>query len=730
MARPEPDQAARSAPEEAKQTPASPAGRITNHPILQSRPGERIALSWGGEPIEAFSGEPISAALVAHGVRVFGHHEKDRAPQGLFCANGRCAQCMVVADGRPVKACVTPARPGMRVAPLSGLPALLPPEKPLGRPHEVEEIVVPVLIIGGGPAGLAAATELGSRGVKALLVDDKPKLGGKLVLQTHRFFGSANAVHAGTRGIDIAARLEKELRIWPSVEVWPSTTAVAVFSDKKVGLLRGAPGGTEYEARYVLIKPDVLVVATGARERFLTFRGNTLPGVIGAGAFQTLVNRDLVRPAKRIFVVGGGNVGLITAYHALQVDIEVAGLVEASPKCPGYLVHEEKLARQGVPIFTSHTILSANGTDGVESVTIAEVDASFRPIPGTERSFACDAVLVAVGLDPENELHQKALAFGMTSLAAGDAEEIAEASSAMFAGKIRGLEAARALGLDVGEIPPEWLRSAEILKSKPGAIRAREEPEPTGIHPVFHCTQEIPCDPCASICPEAAIHVDRADIRKLPVFIEEVIGKTCVGCEKCVTICPGQAITIVDFRKDAEHPFVTIPHEIHIEGLHAGAVVTALDVDGHILGNVEIVAVHAGKVHDRTAAVKVRAPRAVAQKIAGIRTSLEAIEGALPHWVPHLPDDAIVCRCERVTAGAVRALVKQGHRDINEIKTVTRMGMGACGAKTCGGLVERIFAEEGVPKSEVHVPERRPLVVEVPLGVLGGFDSEGEGRHG
>jgi NADPH-dependent 2,4-dienoyl-CoA reductase/sulfur reductase-like enzyme/ferredoxin len=713
-----------------RSAPTPPAGRITDHPILRSRADEhaRITLSWQGTPIEARAGEPIAAALVAEGVRVFGHHEKDGAPQGLFCANGRCAQCLVVADGKPVKACVTPARDGMRVEPLAGRPALAPLEKRLGLPHEIEEIAVPVLVVGGGPSGMAAATELGARGVKTRLVDDKPKLGGKLVLQTHRFFGSANAVHAGTRGIDIAARLERELRKWPSVEVSCNTTAVAVFSDQKVGLLRGAPGGTEYDARYVLVKPDVLVVATGARERFLTFRGNTLPGVIGAGAFQTLVNRDLVRPAKRIFVVGGGNVGLITAYHALQVDIQVAGLVEALPKCPGYLVHEEKLARQGVPIFTSHTILSANGTDGVESVTIAQVDAAFRPIPGTERSFACDAVLVAVGLDPEDELHRKALAFGMTSFAAGDAEEIAEASSAMFAGKIRGLEAARALGVDVGEIPPEWRRAAAILKSKPGATRVREEPAPAGIHPVLHCTQEIPCDPCSSVCPEAAIHIDPDDIRKLPVFIEEVVGKTCVGCEKCVTICPGQAITIVDFRRDAEHPFVTVPHEMHVEALHAGSVVTALDVDGHILGNVEVVAVHAGKVHDRTAAVKLRAPREVAQKIAGIRTSLEAPEGALPQWVPHLVDDAILCRCERVTAGAVRALVKRGYRDINEIKTVTRLGMGACGAKTCGGLVERIFMEEGVSKAEVHVPERRPLVVEVPLGVLGGF--EGEGRDG
>ena len=107
---------------------------------------------------------------------------------------------------------------------------------------------------------------------------------------------------------------------------------------------------------YVLIDPQVVLVATGAREKFLAFKGNTLPGVYGAGAFQTLVNRDLVRPAEKLFIVGGGNVGLIAGYHALQAGIGVVGLVEALPKCGGYKVHKDKLVRMGVPIYTSHTV--------------------------------------------------------------------------------------------------------------------------------------------------------------------------------------------------------------------------------------------------------------------------------------------------------------------------------------------------------------------------------------
>ena len=207
----------------------------------------------------------------------------------------------------------------------------------------------------------------------------KHRVGGKLVLQTHRFFGSADAVYAGTRGIDIATILESELQKYPSVEVWLKTTCLAVFSDKKVGILKN---GKEY----VLVTPQTMLVASGAREKFLAFNGNTLPGVYGAGAFQTLVNRDLVRPAEKLFIVGGGNVGLIAGYHALQAGIGVVGLVEALPECGGYKVHKDKLVRMGVPIYTSHTILSANGSEYVESVTVAKVDDQFKPIPGSEQS--------------------------------------------------------------------------------------------------------------------------------------------------------------------------------------------------------------------------------------------------------------------------------------------------------------------------------------------------------
>lgn len=704
--------------------------RLTQHPILSIPASEPVSLVWRGRPLEARQGETIAAALFANGERVFGHHPRDGAPQGLFCANGQCAQCLVIAEGRPVKACVTRVKDGMSVEPADGLPVLppaseTPPEKPTPR------IRTTVLIVGGGPSGLSAAVELQRHGISTLLVDDHRQLGGKLVLQTHRFFGSFNAVHAGTRGIDIAARLAREARACDRVEIWSGSTALAVFEDKTVGVLRGADDALGEEGQYVLVEPEVLLVATGARERFLAFPGNTLPGVMGAGAFQTLLHRDLVRPAARVLVVGGGNVGLIAAYQAIQAGIDIAAVVEALPSCGGYKVHHDKLARLGAPILTSTTVVSANGKDGVESATIASVDSAFRVISGTERTLACDAILLAVGLEPASELFEKATELGLPAYRAGDAEEVAEASAAIFAGKIRALAIARQLGATTETIPSDWHRSLAVLRSRPGPIAKEEEDtdDHHGVRPILHCVQEIPCDPCASSCPQGGIRIDPDDIRKLPRFLEDELEKPCVGCEKCITICPGQAITLLDDRKDPEHPFVIVPFEMDRATLSEGATVGVVDVDGHLLGEAEIVRIRGGAVADRTLSVKLRASRQIAAKIAGIRWHVPSEEATIEDWTRSQPGETIVCRCERVTADTLRALVRAGHRDLNEIKVITRAGLGACGGRTCHSLIHRIFRDEGVSLSDVGEPRRRPPLMEVPLSVFAGAALSGGRRE-
>jgi len=207
--------------------------RIKEHPILEIKEKKSVPFYWNDQKLYAQEDEMISSALFAHGIHIFGHHVKDSSPQGIFCANGQCAQCTVIANGIPVKSCMTPVTKNMIVRSCEGLPEL-PDVDESPTFNRIEEYETDVLIIGGGPSGLSAAIELSKYKVPLILVDDKSELGGKLVLQTHKFFGSIKDCYASTRGIDIATILSDKLLKYDTATVWSNSTALYVFSDKKL----------------------------------------------------------------------------------------------------------------------------------------------------------------------------------------------------------------------------------------------------------------------------------------------------------------------------------------------------------------------------------------------------------------------------------------------------------------------------------------------------------------
>jgi NAD(P)H-nitrite reductase large subunit len=149
-----------------------------------------------------------------------------------------------------------------------------------------------------------------------------------------------------------------------------------------------------------------------------------------------------------------------------------------------------------------------------------------------------------------------------------------------------------------------------------------------------------------------------------------------------------------------------------------------LDTGGAVLGDLPVVKVTQVRSRDHTIIVKVKAPRDVASRIAGIRIQEEQVTQPMNHYVQHIDDDTIICRCERVTAGEIRGLIRAGYRDLNEIKAITRAGMGACASKTCHSLLFRLFRDEGIILSEVTDTTRRPIFIEVPLKDFAGIDGE------
>lgn len=681
--------------------------RIESHPILAvAKTKKDVSFLFNGETVRGLEGEPVSSALIALGFFEFSRHPKDSAPQGLFCANGQCSQCTVLIDGIPRKSCVTPLEEGMDVRTLKGLPVLPETDMPL-KQAERRTIHTDIVVIGAGPSGLSAAYELGKMGFQVLLADDKEKLGGKLVLQTHKFFGSEEDCYAGVRGIDIASILEEKLSRMPNVTILRNSPVVAIFKDRKAGIYKGY-------SSYLLAEFTALVVAAGAREKNILFPGNDLPGVYGAGAFQTLVNRDLIKPARRILIVGSGNVGLIAAYHALQAGIQVAGIFEIMGRINGYKVHADKIRRMGVPIHLNTTILRAEGEGKVSKAITAKVDDQFKPIPGTSREYEVDTILIAAGLASCDEFLRQAREYGILAVAAGDAEEIAEASSAMFGGRIAAFTLAKMLGKRA-EINPEWLPKREILKSRPGDTFSRSPVVPgPQWRPVFFCSEEIPCNPCTTVCPTNAIHLRplRGTIMDLPYFD----NTKCIGCMSCVSICPGLAVSLVRRVAD-DSAEVVLPWEFEAD-FDIGHEMELVDQDGRFLEKAKVVAKRHNKKNN-TWLLTFRTSVQNASSIAGIRVQPEEAAASLPVEESECLDlDAYVCRCERITLREVVEFIKENNvRDINQLKTL-RVGMGACGAKTCSQLVPKAFRLAGVDPAEVEMGTLRPLFMEVPMGEL------------
>ena len=691
------------------------ANRLERHPVLDV-PSDPVMVDFtlNGHPLKARAVEMISSALFANGIHVFGRHAKDGAPQGIFCANGQCAQCLVVADGRAVKACVTPVKPGMRVQTLIGHPALEPDDAPLLAAPRIDQVSTDVLVVGGGPAGLTAATEIASHGLHVTLCDDKAALGGKLSLQTHNFFGSAEECYAGKRGTEIGGILEANARKEAGIDIWTDSPVVGIFDGGRVGVVK--------QGRFTVVTPKALVVAAGAREKALAFPGADLPGVYGAGAFQTLVNRDLVRPSRRLLIIGGGNVGLIVAYQALQAGIDVVALVEILPEVGGYRVHRDKVLRLGVPVYTSHTVLRAEGMDHVERVVVARVDDHLHPVEGSEAVLEVDTVLVAVGLSPINEMVREAEHVGVKVYSAGDAHEIAEASAAMFSGKIVARTLLRDLGVDV-EVPEEWRALGATLASHPGRVKGTyPRPEGMRVYPVLRCAQEIPCNPCTTVCPEESIVIPEGNILGRPRLVGD-----CSGCLKCVAICPGLAISMVDRRFDptGARAKVTLPWEMPEELVRPGQTVPTTGFEGEEVGTGRVVRILSGKALNRRRMLVLDVPASEADRVAGVR--IRAPEPLIrpADLAPTDPGQAIVCRCERVTRGGILDYVEEtGAHDMNAVKAGTRTGMGPCGGKTCEELALRVFREAGIDPKGVTPPVHRPFAQEVPITA---FLTVGEG---
>jgi len=319
-----------------------------------------------------------------------------------------------------------------------------------------ESILYDICVVGGGPAGLEAAIHATELGAKVLLVDDNPILGGQLIKQTHKFFGS-KAHYCGVRGNDIAKILTEKIEQL-KIDTYLNATVVGYYDEDLLGVLQND--------RFFPVQAKRYIFATGATENMLAFENADLPGVYGAGAVQTMMNVYGVVPGKRALVIGSGNIGLIVPYQLLQAGVEVVAIVEIMDHVGGYHVHAAKIQRAGVQIFLKHTITEAHGRECVEYATISEVGSKYECLLGTEKKIECDMILIAIGLSPLTELlyhagcridylpelgghvpyHNEDMISSRENIfVCGDLACIEEASTAMLEGKIAGTRAYESL---------------------------------------------------------------------------------------------------------------------------------------------------------------------------------------------------------------------------------------------------------------------------------------------
>ncbi len=509
-----------------------------------------------------------------------------------------------------------------------------------------------LIVVGAGPAGLSAAIEAAKRGVDVVVFDENARPGGQLFKQIHKFFGSKEH-RAKVRGFRIGKQLLEEADA-AGVQVVLDATVIGVYLDKEV-VVRIGDGIEHYKA-------DAIIIATGAAENMVPFPGWTLPGVIGAGAAQTMMNLHGVRPGQKVLMLGSGNVGLVVSFQLKQAGCDVVALADAAPRIGGYGVHASKLARTGIPFYLPYTIKEAEGTDHVTGVTIAKLDERFQFIPGTEIHFDVDTICIAVGLSPMSQLASNATCdmalmpkkggnvailneYGETSIpgiyCAGDVAGIEEASSAMIQGRRVADHVALSLGylthdefeqkydnataalnqLRQGMFSPankgrtdltvtdegyplsmSLLKKGYMTEAELKAFPAAQNSAP-GIHPVIECTQNIPCNPCQDACKFDCIKVG-ADIVKLPEINTE---SKCTGCGMCVASCSGQAIFLINEDYEPGYATVSLPYEI-LPLPKKGDKGKALGRDGSPVCDAEIVSVRSAPAMDKTQILTMKIP--------------------------------------------------------------------------------------------------------------------------
>ncbi len=268
----------------------------------------------------------------------------------------------------------------------------------------------PLVVVGAGTAGTAAAIEAARAGVQVTLIDENPIGASMMAMDVPQFFGRRTMDTVSDKDVMLqrvtaanGALAEAEAA---GVEVQLGTCVWGAFRNTDTSRkLDGPQLGLADDKQSWVVKYDRLIVAAGARDLNFSFAGSDLAGAMGANGAHALLSRYQASTSRRMIILGSGNLGLTTARMALHSGVEVVAIVDVSPSVRGDGSLLQELRQNGVDVHNSHTLREAVGSeDGIESVVLVAVDESNEPVSGSEKTIAADTVCQAIGLVPNIEL--------------------------------------------------------------------------------------------------------------------------------------------------------------------------------------------------------------------------------------------------------------------------------------------------------------------------------------
>jgi len=679
--------------------------RIVNHPILTiPQEGEHTFL-FNGKPVTGMKGFTIAAALHQAGYPVHSHSVNGRN-RSLNCGIGKCGACEMLVDGEVKRICITKVDNVKEVSEIT-VQNYTTDSQIEPREEPVEIYRTDVAIIGAGPAGLACRETLKELGLNSIVIDSNDKIGGQFLMQTHAFFFfEKERRFGGMRGFDIAKTLagDDHSGIFLHSTVWD------ILQNKRIAVKDMLNHKNFY------VEAQALIVATGAVPFMPTFENDDVPGVYTAAVVQKMMNAEFTLLGKNILTVGAGNIGYLTSYQLMQAGAKVKAILEAMPREGGFPVQANRIRRLGIPIYTSHMLLKAipnQDRTGITGAVVCECE-NFKPIPGTEKVIdGIDVINICTGLIPDNQLLTKGqYTFGKRCAGVGDAVRIGEGTTAVLRGKQAAYEIAQELGVRFNY--NDYLQiSKEYIDSQQHPIRIKEEsPRPTPERQAqrpfvrLDCLYGFACNPCSFACPQKAITKSSTSVTP------EIDYEKCTGCMQCVSHCPGLAIFGYDTRK--QNLFLPVEYEVE-----EGAEVWLVDDNGKKQGEGIIEKVLKKPTKTNVARVKAAGMENDALlNITGFIVKENYPEEIDFKQEPECESETYVCHCEDVSLDELlSAIGDRKYISVDEVKHITRLGMGPCRGKRCIPRLRMKLREKGIELVGDATP-RAPLSTRFILGEM------------